>query len=350
MLRGECTRRAMRSLSSVISPEPRPATGWYPELDVMKAAAIVAVVLIHSIRPFWVPDVPLAERLIGQITRFAVPTFLAVSGFLYYRADPIPLRTIGRRLRRILVPYLCVSLAASVYNWVYLGHASTRTFLTGLLLGSTFGPYYYVFLLTQFVCATWLLSRLPAALVVGVFVLAMGSTCLAEMQLWMPLDLFWGARSPHLWAAWFLLGWVAAARRAVLLAFIGRYRGRLLVLWALVLAAWVGLACAGLLTGRSARAAELMLIAANIVGLFGVGRGVRRVPRSVSLVSDWTYALYLLHPFFVYTVLDRVCPALHLSPGWCVPCAWAIGLAGALTATALARLLLGEYSRDVVGA
>jgi len=316
----------------------------------MKAAAIVAVVLIHSIRPFWFPDVPLAERLIAQITRFAVPTFLVASGFLYYRADPISLRTIGRRLRRILVPYTCVSLAAYAYGRVYPDHASTQTFLTGLLLGGTFGPYYYIFLLTQFVCATWLLSRLPAALVVALVVLAMGSTCLAEMQLWMPLDLFWTVRSPHLWAAWFLLGWVAAAQRAVVLAFVSRYRSYILTLWALVLAACVGLFYAGMLNGHSARAAELTLRAANIVGPFAMARGAERVPQPVSVLSDWTYALYLLHPFFVYTVLDIVCPALHLSPGWCVPFAWAIGLAGALTATALARLLLGEYSRDIVGA
>jgi membrane-bound acyltransferase YfiQ involved in biofilm formation len=166
----------------------------------------------------------------------------------------------------------------------------------------------------------------------------------------MPLDLFWGARSPHLWAAWFLLGWVAAARCAVVLAFVSRYRGRILASWALVLAVCVGLSYAGMLTGRSARAAELTLMVANIVGLFGVARGVERVPAPVSVLSDWTYALYLLHPFFVYAVLDILRPAVHLSPGWCVPFGWAIGLIGALTATALARLLLGEYSRDVVGA
>jgi fucose 4-O-acetylase-like acetyltransferase len=185
----------------------------YLELDVMKMVAILGVIGIHSLRDFWVPDFSSVEQFSERALRFAVPTFLAVSGFLYYRSTPIDAGTIVHRLRRILPPYLCVSMVAYLYNLWHTGHSSRGSLLAGLLLGGMFGPYYYVFLLVEFVIATWVLSRLPRIAVGLTFLLAVGTMVLAELYWWPPVGLFWTMRSPIAWGVWFLLGWVTAMHR-----------------------------------------------------------------------------------------------------------------------------------------
>jgi fucose 4-O-acetylase-like acetyltransferase len=96
-------------MTSVVASVP---AGRYPEIDVVKTAAILAVIVNHSLRPFLVPDVSEVEKMVLLATRFGVPAFLATSGFLYYSREPIPFGVVRRRLRRVVVPYCFVSLAA----------------------------------------------------------------------------------------------------------------------------------------------------------------------------------------------------------------------------------------------
>jgi peptidoglycan/LPS O-acetylase OafA/YrhL len=322
-----------------------------PPIDVIKAAAILAVVVIHSLRPFWLPDVSEAEKMVLLATRFGVPAFLAASGFLYYSREAIPLSVIGRRLRRVVVPYCFVSLAAFAYGWFHPHRLTAASFSEGLLLGAFFGPYYYVFLLVGFIFATWVLSRLPSRLVTWVSAAALVAAAARESwtpEMWKPFKGLWQVRHPLLWIGWCLLGWTAAAHRHAVSAWATRHRAAIVatcVGYAALLAAALG---TGMLAGRPARASVVLLILATICGLYALGSG-RGTPTWVQTLSDWTYSLYLLHPFFIYYVQDAVAPALGLAPAVWVPLSALAGLAGALAVTVAARRCLGRWSRDVVG-
>ncbi len=321
-----------------------------PELDVLKAAAIVAVVLIHAIAPFWNRDASTVEQLIGHLTRFGVPAFLAVSGFLYYQPTPIRGGQVQRRLRRIVVPYVCVSLLAFAYGAVYPGHAATDSLASGLLLGGTFGPYYYVVLLVQFVGLAWVLSRLPWWCPV---VLLPVTACVAywsEVRMWMLTDPFWNGPQRR------RVGTLVRVRlgcRGVSYDRLPRertpsdgdpHRGR---------------DCGrrqrmGLVAQRTgwavSRALDLMCVLACLVFLFTVGRAWHRLPAPVVVLSDWTYAIYLLHPFFIYMVADVLVPRTGITAAATWPIQWLAGLGGAVTTTAVLRHLLGPRSRDLIGA
>jgi peptidoglycan/LPS O-acetylase OafA/YrhL len=329
-----------------------PCADRQPPIDVIKAAAILAVVVIHSLRPFWLPDVSEAEKMVLLATRFGVPAFLAASGFLYYSREAIPLSVIGRRLRRVVVPYCFVSLAAFAYGWYHPKRLTAGSFSEGLLLGAFFGPYYYVFLLVGFIFATWALSRLPPPLVAWLSAGALVAVAARETwtpEMWKPFRSLWQVRHPVLWAGWCLLGWTAAAHRDAVNARMTRHRVAIVtacvgyaVLWAFALGT-------GVLTGRPARTSVVVLIFATICGLYALGSGRGGSPAWVERLSDWTYSLYLLHPFFIYYVQDAVAPALGLAPAVWVPLSALAGLAGALAVTVAARRCLGTWSRDVVG-
>jgi fucose 4-O-acetylase-like acetyltransferase len=329
----------------------------YPELDVIKAAAIVAVVLIHSVRPVFVPGLSLWEEVILRVTRFAVPAFLTVSGFLYYSATPLDLRTLARRYRRLLMPYLCVSLAAYVYGRQFPQHLVIPSLWEALLVGGTFGPYYYVFVLATLIPFTWVLSRLPWPALLGVTLVAVLATVHAQVSwvtgqsgsFWRPIS-FWAVRSPQVWAGWFVSGWVAAAGRPRVFAFALRYRTWLLGLWSALIAGWIGIVCTPRVPALLAGFADLGVTAANIAGLLVVSRGITKLPGIMNRLSSWTYPLYLLHPFFVYASQDGLASQLGLSPLPSALVSWCAGLCGGIVVTALVRRVAGPYSRDLVGA
>ena len=321
-----------------------------PELDVLKATAIVAVVLIHAIPPFWDRDATTVEQVIGHLTRFGVPAFLAVSGFLYYQPTPIRRGQIQRRLRRILLPYVCVSLLAFAYDTAYPGHAATRSLAAGMLLGGTFGPYYYVVLLVQFVAVAWVLSRLPWWCPVLLLPITASVTFWSEVRMWMLTDPFWTARNGAVWAVWFVSGWVAGACRASVFRASARYRTVILAVAGPAVVATVWAVIARRTGWTASRALVLTCILASIVFLFTAGRVRGRLPAPVVLLSDWTYAIYLLHPFFIYLVADVLIPATGMTLAGSWPVHWLAGLGGAVAVTALLRRLLGPRSRDLIGA
>ena len=60
------------------------------EIDALKTAGILTIVLIHSMRTYWDPSISTLEVWIGHATRFGVPAFLCASGFLYATTSPVP--------------------------------------------------------------------------------------------------------------------------------------------------------------------------------------------------------------------------------------------------------------------
>ena len=82
---------------------PADASRRFAEVDAVKAVGILTVVGIHSLAPIWAPDAPAHAVWWAHVTRFAVPGFLAASGYLYASARPLPRRVTSRRLTRIFL-------------------------------------------------------------------------------------------------------------------------------------------------------------------------------------------------------------------------------------------------------
>lgn len=119
-----------------------------PAIDAMRLLAILAVVLIHTTtRTLQVTgynlNVTWWPLLLNQITRFAVPMFFLISGFvleLNYDHHPHYLSFLKKRLSRILVPYLFWSLI--YYFLVYRGNLMPLS--TTLLWGGAGYQLYFI--------------------------------------------------------------------------------------------------------------------------------------------------------------------------------------------------------------
>lgn len=333
---------------------PARAEDRLPAIDFVKAAAIVAVALTHSGLPPWVREHSSWDYwLCSVLVNFQVPAFLFVSGFLYYRPDPVPGRVVAQRLMRIVVPYLVASAVA--YGLGFARAHDPREILFQLATASTLGIYYFIFLLAMFVPTIWGLSRLRPeqllALCAGLWVIAVATEIYAHARIIDPQrpptleGLFWLARSPFNFTyAMFVTGWVAAPRAARLRSIAARHPVPVL---ASNLAA-IGLFVVGAVAWPWANAGTLrMLYTFGVIGTIGIFLGASPVPRLVRFLSTASLGLYLYHhmaqiPLQPY-VRSWPPPARILAVA-------AAGLLGSGLVCALGTALLGRRARVLLGA
>src|SRR3972149_10022559 len=76
-----------------------------PQLDFMRAVAIMGVLVIHSVGRYRHTDLDLVVAgWLGLFCRPCIAVFLFVSGYLFNEHPDA--RYLARRLKRVLVPYL----------------------------------------------------------------------------------------------------------------------------------------------------------------------------------------------------------------------------------------------------
>jgi len=318
------------------------------EVDLVKAIGIATVVLIHSLRPFFVPQSSRTELVLGSILQFAVPGFLAASGFLYASGERASAAVTRRRLARLLVPYLLASLAAHVFWYVFDGRTpAPRALLESLLLASAFGPYYYVLVAVLFVVATPALLRLGPRALGALTVAGIAAQCVLWMSL--PFSFFWMFRNPLHWAGFFLAGFWLGRHEPSATARIGSRRG-------LICGASVAVAGVAALLRADTQSYELggalssLFVWSVLLALFAFAAQREGRSRAIRFLSDSTYTIYLFHLFAVFP-MQRFVPA---PPGVFDPvpigATWLVGFVAPLLLAAAGRAVLGaSRSRALLG-
>ena len=320
----------------------------FAEADFLKVIGIVAVVLIHSTRARWDPEHSFGEIWLKQILRFAVPGFLVASGFLYSSVKRISHGRSLRRLRRVFLPYLLASICAEVFYALGGAPRDFATIGTNFALANSFGPYYYVFVLVPLVLISPVLSRMPRRILWILFLAGVVLQGLFETQLIGSPHAIWSVRNPIVWWPYFLLGWLARLHYPRLRAHLTSHRlTTVIVLGACLLACWLA-------RGMGARPEFILLttwlgIYFAIATVFAISSG-RRVSSPVRWLSEATYAIYLFHLFFVIPGVDNFRAAAGVFEPFTILLIWCLGLVGSVAIVLAARAVLGERSRDVVGA
>jgi len=319
----------------------------FPGIDAIKVAGIVTIVLIHALPPPWDAGATPLERWLHQVTRFGVPGFLLASGFLYAGA-PGGIDTARRRLRRILVPYAIASLLAQLWHAAHGEASPTGSLWKDLLFASSFGPYYYVFVIVWLVALTPAIARLPrAALPALVGALLVAQWGVDAAGVW-PQDFYWHLRNPLMWWGYFFVGWWLRLERARIEPWLAPRRagGVASLAAAVALLTWASSEGSGLprLVARSAAWLDVYAVLAFL----GAAAGLATAPRRLRALSDATYAVYLFHLFFLYAAQEAL--GAHARGAGSVLVPFAAGLAGSLALVAAGRRLLGLRARDWLGA
>ncbi len=137
--------------------------GTIDGINLLRGIAIIGVLLIHTTGPILssVPDGQSPHLLVlvlNQLSRFSVPAFLFISGYLYgrkYFAAPLDVKKfLTSRIHNILIPYLVWSaiyiLMRILINKGEVNAISPLNVAQMLLRGAASGHLYFIPLIFQF--------------------------------------------------------------------------------------------------------------------------------------------------------------------------------------------------------
>src|SRR5579875_1521651 len=228
-----------------------------PELDLLRAIALLAVIFIHAGSWLSGADAPPGHGPMAAaiaMARFCVPTFLFASGLALYRsygrpADPV--RFLERRWLRILVPWMVWAPIYAVADML-LGQLSPDPRDVAVWFAYGGGHLYFLLLIAQLslllpalpTCRRWLvgLAALVLAAQLALDALHTYGPPASGALAW-PYTYLTPVEAPF-WAGWFLLGCLAGWA-------YDRHLTRLAWLWPLSLAATVASSVAVLMEGRA---------------------------------------------------------------------------------------------------
>ena len=134
-------------MKTVLSEPKTPVSVKNSSIQILRAMAIIAVVVIHSY------PIGIVGVFLRPFVNFAVPMFIFLSGYLTkfeigdYKTFAI------KRIKRVLIPYC-------IWSIIYAVPTGFDGFLFKFLTGRCCGIYYYIFVYVQLVILTPLIVKL----------------------------------------------------------------------------------------------------------------------------------------------------------------------------------------------
>ena len=139
------------------------ASNRFAEFDLIRALAIVSVVITHAGFSAF-RDRRIIFVAIDTLQLFCVPAFLLLSGFFLTNKlenQNNPAQVVKKRLSKIIPPYLFGSVVFYILNnWDSLQKFDLLSLLRDILTGSVMPPYYFIVVIVQCYGWWWLLVKL----------------------------------------------------------------------------------------------------------------------------------------------------------------------------------------------
>ena len=334
----------------------------YLEIDLLRAVSIIAVVLIHAITHRELFTLEGATGFLNDLTRFAVPGFLFVSGFLFEKNLQVRNTDLGWKLfKRIIPPYLICSFGMlwlrTQVDWLD-GRITLNSYevTKRIILGNSVGIYYFIFVLIYLYIFALIWRKWPRNLLWGLVILEVVAVLdfyLMGMTFVFPengrrffLVLF---RHPIVHLLPFLVGWMFALYYKQIRAWLDHYALEIILFASLV-------DILMLITMRyflSFSTHQLMLqvhIYAAIITILALGIRFMYTSSWLQFFSQSSYALFLLH-YPIVRGLQELCSRVW---GIEFPMKMLISWIGGLLITAgivwILQKMLGRNSRWIIGA
>jgi surface polysaccharide O-acyltransferase-like enzyme len=298
-----------RSLATTIEVvEASPQSGvraYYPRLDVVRVAAAVSIVVLHSadasLGSQHASD--LALTVMRDLSLWAMPFFVAAAGFLHGKsATPGSVDWLAHRARRLLPLYVLWSVAAQ--GWVQLGLQPSPGSLRQVLEEALLGWQHLWYIPMIIVCAipVWWVSRTPereqrlhAPLWALSVVLCIGYLAAAAALKPSPSLIYYLYRSPGYWFFFYASGWLLGRGHVRLTE-----RTHLVAGPAMFIA--IVLLVGPILWGWPATLAYAGAGLAAIAVLSLAARRQGNPTETINTLARATFGVYLLHPFVLVAV------------------------------------------------
>jgi probable poly-beta-1,6-N-acetyl-D-glucosamine export protein len=309
---------------------------WLDEFDYLRAFAILGVVSIHvvSYSAKVIPPNSLVAicAAVYAFASFSVPLFVFVSGFvLYYKYPYIPSLPMfyKRRFVSIIPPYIIFSTfyfyLIGVFNGTLTG-LSVSELIFVYLTGTAAVPLWFFILLIQLYLLYPLLVKIfnrsvqnNKALFFVFAALLIQIIYLGTIEKNNTLNARFFCSSIF----YFVLGMYLcknfdAAKHTITDSY-KKYTPLLLALPLPTFAAWMAIVYASQIEpyGLASSSLEILFVVSVITALLAVCLDLRvhrsKVTRTMERLGDRSFAIYLIHTFFIYVLVYGAFPKIHLS-------------------------------------
>lgn len=360
----ERTLSAVATATPLAAPAAPARRAYIPEFDVMRGAAIVFVVYLHSYFSPWevTPHREVvAMHVIHLFAHTAVPVFFFMSAFLL-AGDTSP--SFGtfliRKARRVAVPmafWMCAALAYRAWREGGLDHALVKSFLYFDIAGQ----FYFLVVLLFFTVAFYFLLRWPLAwlkwFVVAAFVANLATVAYYETSTISGDFATFAYRNPLVWVFSFALGFYLG-RRDEDLAWTRRWLWPAIAAMGVVMLLYLAIgerwsyptSYFGVLV--FAFSCLSLVVFPALVQVALERRPWRVAMKPIAWLSGYAFAIYLVHmPFFVGYLTNRVIPPDQQNEDFFrkMNLLFAIGFAGSLAFVVAASFLAPRFAEEFLG-
>ena len=284
--------------------------------DNARGIAILMVLIIHSAKRydcgvFWNE----ALSALSVLSLSCIAVFLFLSGYLVGNREWKPTH-LWKRCSRVLIPYLIVSVFAFLYGdavaMISGGVPEKAKLLLRLLLGHSFGIYYFVFVIVgmyvfHFFMVKWAVD--PKNLAIGFLIVLIAHHVIyptfVEPHIGVIGKRFYTNRFPF-WPFFFYLGvWLSKPGMAHVVTGIQRF---FKTYWGIALFVGCGLAHVILASNGVGNSGKYDSIACSVWSVVTISMMVSldyKLP-FLAFLSRYSYSIYLMHIFVVYALRDYV--------------------------------------------
>jgi peptidoglycan/LPS O-acetylase OafA/YrhL len=298
---------------------PPGAARYLPELDLLRGAAIVAVVYLHAYFSPWevTPERDKAAmHLIHLFAHSAVPMFLFISGLLMARERQTAFGQFARKKwLRLGIPFVGWMAVAFVYRaWRTDAWADTTLWKDAALLNVS-GQFYYLWVLAvcyvAFFPALWLSTRWLGWLAVGAFAANLATIAAYQSSTISGDFATLAYRNPFTWVAFFAVG-LYAGRRSDSLAWARRWTAPALAAMAVLLVVYMARGEAKTYPVSYFSVVVFLFSCLALVAWSGMASAlmasrVRAAAAPVRALGRYSFAIYLVHmPLFIGFVTEEL--------------------------------------------
>ena len=274
------------------------------EIDLIKGVCILTVVLGHSINTGALEYKPGLEQFLGDWTRFAVPLFLLVSGFLFNKSGVSTWTLAGKLTKRIVPAYLICSVLMLWLRTMWLrpslGELNWAQIAGMFIIGEALGIYYFVFVISYLYTFSLWWRHWPIRWLYVLWAVEVIATIMFYVKLpwffpdkpeWFFIILF---RHPVIHLLPYLTGWLLSVHYDEIRPWFRRNSGNLIMI---TLAADVVLMM--IIEKLQAYAPHQLLIQVHVyvffVGFICLGIRWPINSRIIEFLSKASYGIYLIH-------------------------------------------------------
>ncbi|MDZ5711441.1 acyltransferase family protein [Jeotgalibacillus haloalkalitolerans] len=299
------------------------------EIFLLRALACLAVVFIHAITSlnrnvdgnaaFHHTELIAGLSLLQVLLMFGTPMFIFISEFVLAKTyhSSTPAHFLTKRMKYIFVPFLVIGFVTMMIDILQAGSLTGKQLLFmfyDYFIAGNFNGYFimiiFQFYLLHLFFIRYVQHRFSPKAVLSVSI-AVNLLYLSYFNFVDPYTFFPYKMTFLAWIGYFTIAFYCGKYHESFLTFLNRYKYMITLTLLVTAASLVFLHVSGLYQEIHSKRIDIFIYTVSLAFfLFYVGTKLNSLPSVIVKISQYSFGIYLLHPFFLLAYRNLLNPQL----------------------------------------